>query len=55
MAITRCLLATILLVYSGQSPALFMPDGFSVNTDNTSESDGGCGVAATGVNAFRER
>ena len=38
-------LATLLLVYSAQSMALFMPEGFRINTDTKAESDSGCGVA----------
>lgn len=54
MDLIRCLLATLLLVFSGQSLALFMPDGFKVDTDNVAESDGGCGVMATEFKAFGE-
>jgi hypothetical protein len=45
MDFTKYLLATLLLVFSGQSTALFMPDGFSISTDIKVESDSGCGVA----------
>jgi hypothetical protein len=45
MEFIKCLLATMLLLYSTQSMALFMPDGFSIKTDTRVESDGGCGVA----------
>jgi len=44
MDLFRCLLATLLLVFSCQSQALFMPDGFKVNTDNDMASDEGCGA-----------
>ena len=54
MDLIRCLLATFLLVFSSQSLALFMPDGFKVNTDNTTESDGGCGVIVTELKTFGE-
>ena len=54
MDLMRCLLATFLLVFSSQSLALFMPEGFKVNTDNTAESDGGCGVIAAELKAFGE-
>ena len=43
MDLIRCLVATLLLAFSGQSLALFMPDGFKVNTDNAVVSDDGCG------------
>lgn len=45
MDFIKYLLATSLLVYSAQSMALFMPEGFSINTDIKVESDSGCGVA----------
>jgi len=54
MALIRCLLATLLLVFSGQSLALFMPDGFKVNTDNAVESEEGCGVIVTELKAYGE-
>ena len=54
MDLFRCLLATFLLVFSSQSLALFMPDGFKVDTDNATESDGGCGVRVTEIKAFGE-
>jgi hypothetical protein len=44
MDLLRCLLATLLLVFSTQSLALFMPDGFEVDTDNATDTDGGCGL-----------
>lgn len=47
----RCLLAGFLLVFSGQSLALFMPDGFKVNTDQSVESEEGCGSI---VREFKE-
>ena len=43
MDLIRCFLATLLLVFSGQSLALFMPEGFTVTSDAAAESDGGCG------------
>ncbi len=39
----RYLVATFLLVFSGQSLALFMPDGYKVSTDNTMVPQDGCG------------
>jgi len=36
--------ASLLLVFSCQSHALFMPDGYKINTDQDAESDGGCGA-----------
>ena len=54
MDLFRCLLATFLLVFSSQSLALFMPDGFKVDTDNAAESDGGCGVIITELKSFGE-
>lgn len=47
MDLIRCLLATFILVYSSQSLALFMPDGFVVTTDNATEADEGCGLIVT--------
>lgn len=44
MELAKYLAACVLLVLSCQSHALFMPDGFKINTDNDAESDGGCGV-----------
>ena len=43
MGCFKYMLACLLLVVSCQSHALFMPEGFKVNTDDA-ESDGGCGV-----------
>ena len=54
MDLFRCLLATFLLVFSSQSLALFMPDEFKVDTDNATESDGGCGVIITELKGFGE-
>lgn len=54
MALIRCLLATLLLVFSGQSLALFMPDGFKVNTDSAVESEEGCGAIVTELKAYGE-
>lgn len=54
MALIRCLLATLLLVFSGQSLALFMPDGFKVNTDDAVASEEGCGVIVTELKAYGE-
>ncbi len=54
MDLFRCLLATFLLVFSGQSQALFMPDGFKVDMDNATESDGGCGAKIQEINVFEE-
>jgi hypothetical protein len=45
MEFIKYLLATMLLLYSAQSMALFMPEGFSIKTDTRVESDSGCGVA----------
>jgi hypothetical protein len=47
MEFFRCLLAGLLLVFSGQSLALFMPDGFTVNIDKDAIKDEGCGVLTT--------
>jgi hypothetical protein len=44
MEFFKYLAASLLLVFSCQSHALFMPDGFKINTDNDAESDGGCGA-----------
>ena len=45
MDFIKYLLTAWLLLYSTQSPALFMPEGFSIKTDTRVESDSGCGVA----------
>lgn len=50
----RCLLATLLLVFSGQSLALFMPDGFKVSTDTAIESEEGCGLIVSEHRIFGE-
>lgn len=47
MEFIRCLMAGLLLVFSGQSLALFMPDGFTVSTEVDVVSDEGCGVLDT--------
>jgi len=47
MDLTRCLLAALLMVFSGQSLALFMPAGFTVNSDTAVESEEGCGMIVT--------
>lgn len=44
MELFKYMTASILLVFSCQTHALFMPDGFSINSDNDADSDGGCGV-----------
>jgi len=44
MDLVRCIIAAGLLVFSGQSLALFMPDGFTISTESTVASDEGCGV-----------
>ena len=43
MEFFRYLLAGLLLMFSCQSHALFMPDGFKIHSDDA-ESDGGCGA-----------
>jgi hypothetical protein len=45
MDLMKYLLATLLMAYSSQSMALFMPEGFNISTDVKVESDSGCGVA----------
>jgi hypothetical protein len=54
MDLIRYLLAVFLLVFSSQSVALFMPDGFEVNTDNAADYDTGCGLIVTENRAFVE-
>jgi len=54
MALIKCLLATLLLVISSQSLALFMPGGFKVNSDNAAEADEGCGMMVSELKAFGE-
>ena len=44
MKLNRYLLAALLLTFSGQSLALFMPDDFKINTDTSVVDDGGCGL-----------
>ena len=44
MGFIRYFTATLLLVFSCQSQALFMPEGFKVNTDSDAVSEEGCGV-----------
>ena len=47
MDLVKCLIATLLLPFSSQSLALFMPDGFTVSTDTTATADdSGCGSIA---------
>ena len=45
MDLQRVLIASLLLVFSGQAMALFMPEEFSISTDTTVVSDGGCGFS----------
>ncbi|MGB5276940.1 MAG: hypothetical protein WBO73_03470 [Gammaproteobacteria bacterium] len=47
MVFFRCLLAGLMLAVSGQSQALFMPDGFTINIDKEDIPDEGCGALAT--------
>ena len=47
MDLIRLLLAAALLVFSGQSMALFMPEEFTISTDTTVVPDEGCGVVVT--------
>ena len=54
MDLIRCLVTSLLLVFSGQSLALFMPDGFTVNTDAAEESDGGCGSLTIDLREYGE-
>ena len=54
MDLFRCLLASLLLTFSGQSMALFMPDGFTVNSEAAGESDGGCGSISTDLREHGE-
>ena len=50
MDLKKYIFAALLLLFCGQSQALFMPEDFTVN-DPAAESDGGCGVIdrATGT------
>jgi hypothetical protein len=43
MKMTRYLIATILLVFSGHAFALFMPYDIEEITDTATSTDGGCG------------
>ncbi|MGD2053526.1 MAG: hypothetical protein PVG45_05405 [Gammaproteobacteria bacterium] len=52
MDFIKCLLTALLLLYSTQSMALFMPEGFSIKTDTSGESDSGCGFADFQSGAF---
>lgn len=54
MDLIRYLLAAFLLVFSSQSEALFIPDGFEVNTDNAADYDAGCGLIVTENRTFVE-
>lgn len=47
MKLNRYLLATLLLTFSSQSLALFMPEGFKISTDTGVVDDGGCGLVLT--------
>lgn len=49
----RYLLAVLLLTFSGQSLALFMPEGFKINTDTSVVEDGGCGLVVTVKNTLK--
>ena len=44
MDLLRLLLATALLLFSVQTQALFMPEGFTITSESTVPSDEGCGV-----------
>jgi hypothetical protein len=44
MIFSKYLLAGVLLTFSGQSLALFMPEGFRINTETSVVDDGGCGL-----------
>jgi hypothetical protein len=45
MDLRRLLIAGILLAFSGQSPALFMPEEFTISTDTATTPSDGCGVS----------
>ncbi|MBT8130528.1 MAG: hypothetical protein KJP10_11085 [Gammaproteobacteria bacterium] len=53
MKLNRYLLAALLLTFSGQSLALFMPDDFKINTDTSVVDDGGCGLMVTVKNSLK--
>jgi hypothetical protein len=53
MKLNRYLLAALLLTFSSQSPALFMPEGFKINTDTSDVDDGGCGLVVTVKNPLK--
>lgn len=53
MKLNRYLLAALLLTFSGQSLALFMPEGFKINTDTSVVDDGGCGLMVTARNPLK--
>ena len=44
MDLSRLLIASVLLAFSGQSLALFMPEEFTISTDTTATADSGCGA-----------
>ena len=46
MRLLGCFFAILMLTFSGQSLALFMPEGFTV-TEADGDSDGGCGLTVT--------
>ena len=47
MDLIRLLIATALLACAGQSQALFMPEGFKIDTDASASTDQGCGLIDT--------
>ena len=54
MDFLRFTIASLMLLFSGQSMALFMPEGFSIKAEVEPASDDGCGVvpAARDTTAF---
>ena len=49
MDLIRTVLATVLLLSSTQSLALFMPEEFTISTDTTVQTDSGCGLIVSPI------
>jgi hypothetical protein len=47
MELIRYSIAGVLLVFSSQASALFMPEGFSIDSDKDASSNEGCAVLIT--------
>ena len=47
MGFIKCMMAGAMLLFSGHSMALFMPEGFSIKAEIDAVSDQGCDVLPT--------